>query len=89
MAAKIERSWLAAVAAAVCIAGFTALQDSEGTVPFRLLTPVRLVAGTCFGMTLTVSSGAEKVTLAAENGEPADEDALLWPTFELKGENPR
>lgn len=55
----------------------------------RFLTPVRLVTGTRFGMTLTVSSGAEKVTLAAENGEPADEDALLWPTFELKGENPR
>lgn len=51
----------------------------------RFLTPVRLREGTRFGMTLTVSSDGETVTLAAENGEAADENALLWPAFELKG----
>ena len=51
----------------------------------RFLMPIRLKAGTRFGMTLTVSAGAEKVALSAENGEAADEDARAWPTFELNG----
>lgn len=51
----------------------------------RFLTPVRLEAGVRFGLTLTVSAGTEELTMAAENGEPADENALMWPILELKG----
>ena len=51
----------------------------------RFLTPVRLLSGTRFGMTLTVSAGAEKVALSSENGDSADENALVWPLFELSG----